>query len=90
MNRPVAPGDDTGDARARRAAAEDLDRDLFLEAGAGTGKTTALVARIMALVRSGVALSSVAAITFHREGRRRVARASPAGTRRGEPSGRLR
>ena len=52
------------DARARRAAAEDLDRDLFLEAGAGTGKTTALVARIMALVRSGVALANVAAITF--------------------------
>ena len=52
------------DARARKAAAEDLDRDLFLEAGAGTGKTTALVARIMALVRSGVALSGIAAITF--------------------------
>ncbi|MDE0654398.1 MAG: UvrD-helicase domain-containing protein [bacterium] len=64
MSRPVLPGDGTGDARARRSAAEDLDRDLFLEAGAGTGKTTALVARIMALVRSGVALSSVAAITF--------------------------
>ena len=61
MNRPVPAG---GDARARRAAAEDLDRDLFLEAGAGTGKTTALVTRIMALVRSGVALSNVAAITF--------------------------
>ena len=53
-----------GDARARRAAAEDLDRNLFLEAGAGTGKTTALVARIMALVRSGVALGNIAAITF--------------------------
>ena len=53
-----------GDARARQAAVEALDRDLFLEAGAGTGKTTALVARIMALVRSGVALSNIAAITF--------------------------
>ena len=52
------------DARARQAAGEDLGRDLFLEAGAGTGKTTALVARIMALVRSGVALANVAAITF--------------------------
>ena len=52
------------DAGARRAAAEDLDRNLFVEAGAGTGKTTALVTRIMALVRSGVPLSDVAAITF--------------------------
>ncbi len=57
-------GQADGDARARRAAVEDLSRDLFLEAGAGTGKTTALVARIMALVRSGVALSNIAAITF--------------------------
>ena len=75
MSRPGPPGDDSGpgpavgdgsdgDARARKAAAEDLTRDLFLEAGAGTGKTTALVARIMALVRSGVALSNIAAITF--------------------------
>ncbi|MXZ31727.1 MAG: AAA family ATPase [Acidimicrobiia bacterium] len=57
-----AAGD--GDARARRAASEDLDRDLFLEAGAGTGKTTALVGRLLALVRSGVAFSDIAAITF--------------------------
>ena len=73
MNRPPHAGDDAhraapdigaDDDRARWAATGDLDRDLFLEAGAGTGKTTALVARIMALVRSGVALSSIAAITF--------------------------
>ena len=75
MSRPVPAGDDPGpgkrvgdgsdgDDRARHAAAEDLTRDLFMEAGAGTGKTTALVARIMALVRSGVALSNIAAITF--------------------------
>ena len=63
MSRQGHAGDD-GDARARRAAATDLDRNLFLEAGAGTGKTTALVARIMALVRSGMALSNIAAITF--------------------------
>ena len=61
---PGGRGGSDGDARARQAAAEDLNRDLFLEAGAGTGKTTALVARIMALVRSGVELSGVAAITF--------------------------
>jgi len=75
VSRPVRAGDDSdpgsgardggdADARARLAAAGDLERDLFLEAGAGTGKTTALVARIMALIRSGVALSNIAAITF--------------------------
>jgi len=36
------------DARARRAAREIFDRPLVLEAGAGTGKTTALVTRILA------------------------------------------
>ena len=36
------------DARARRAAREVFDRPLVLEAGAGTGKTTALVTRILA------------------------------------------
>lgn len=37
---------------------------LFVEAGAGTGKTTALVSRILALVREGVPISQIAAITF--------------------------
>jgi ATP-dependent helicase/nuclease subunit A len=36
------------DARARRAAREVFDRPLVLEAGAGTGKTTALVTRVLA------------------------------------------
>ena len=36
------------DARARRVAREVFDRPLVLEAGAGTGKTTALVTRILA------------------------------------------
>ncbi|MBW1688133.1 MAG: UvrD-helicase domain-containing protein, partial [Deltaproteobacteria bacterium] len=36
------------DARARRLAREVFDRPLVLEAGAGTGKTTALVTRILA------------------------------------------
>jgi ATP-dependent helicase/nuclease subunit A len=38
---------------------------LFVEAGAGSGKTTALVTRVVALVTSGAAeLANVAAITF--------------------------
>jgi ATP-dependent exoDNAse (exonuclease V) beta subunit len=53
------------DAEARRAIFEDLDATLFVEAAAGTGKTTALVGRVVALLRSGrAALESIAAVTF--------------------------
>lgn len=42
-----------------------LDQTLFVEAGAGTGKTTQLVDRIVNLVlTNGVSLANVAAITF--------------------------
>lgn len=41
-----------------------LDETLFVEAGAGTGKTTALVDRIVSLVRAGVGIGALAAITF--------------------------
>ncbi|MCC6437245.1 MAG: UvrD-helicase domain-containing protein, partial [Acidimicrobiales bacterium] len=42
-----------------------LDRTLFVEAGAGTGKTTQLVQRIANLVLDhGVSLAEIAAITF--------------------------
>ena len=54
----------TPDTQARRAIAADLHRSLFVEAGAGTGKTTALVSRIVELVRSGVSPRNFAAITF--------------------------
>jgi ATP-dependent helicase/nuclease subunit A len=44
---------------------EDLDTTLFVEAGAGSGKTSALVNRVLALVTSGRAeLRRIAAITF--------------------------
>ncbi len=53
------------DAEARRIAVEDLERNLFVEAGAGTGKTTILVKRIIEIVRTGRArLVEIAAITF--------------------------
>ncbi len=52
------------DHAARAAIATDLDHTLFVTAGAGSGKTTALIGRLEALVRSGVPLTSVAAITF--------------------------
>ena len=52
------------DHAARRAVDDDLDRTLFLEAGAGSGKTSCLVDRFVALVESGVPADHIAAITF--------------------------
>ncbi|MCH8109535.1 MAG: UvrD-helicase domain-containing protein, partial [Chloroflexi bacterium] len=53
------------DESARRRIREALDETLFVEAGAGTGKTTSLVDRVVGLVSSGrAALGSIAAITF--------------------------
>ena len=52
------------DDDVRVTVATDLDRTLFVEAGAGSGKTTVLVSRVCALVESGVDLTKIAAITF--------------------------
>ena len=59
VRRPLA------DEEARRRIREDLDTTLVVEAAAGTGKTSALVGRILALVKSGRArLSGLVAVTF--------------------------
>jgi len=53
------------DAEERRRIREDLDQTFVVEAAAGTGKTTALVQRIVATVREGRAsLESTVAVTF--------------------------
>ena len=52
------------DQADRQAIAGDLAATLFVEAGAGSGKTTALVERIVALLGSGIAMENIAAITF--------------------------
>jgi ATP-dependent exoDNAse (exonuclease V) beta subunit len=53
------------DQEARDRITDDLDTTLFVEAGAGSGKTTALVNRVLALVTTGTAeLRAIAAITF--------------------------
>lgn len=53
------------DAEARRQIREDLDATLVVEAAAGTGKTTMLVARIIALVQTGrTTLERIIAVTF--------------------------
>ena len=53
------------DAAARAAIEDDLDDTLVVEAAAGTGKTTALVGRILSLLRTGKAqLRGIVAVTF--------------------------
>ena len=52
------------DEAVRSRIREDLDATLFVDAGAGSGKTTVLVDRIVALVASGVPLQHIAAVTF--------------------------
>ncbi len=53
------------DQPARDRIAGDLDTTLFVEAGAGSGKTKSLVERVISIVASGTAeLRSIAAITF--------------------------
>jgi ATP-dependent exoDNAse (exonuclease V) beta subunit len=53
------------DQAVRDRVVRDFDTTFLLEAGAGTGKTTVLVARILAIVRSGRStLDRIVAITF--------------------------
>ncbi|HXX89401.1 MAG TPA: UvrD-helicase domain-containing protein [Acidimicrobiales bacterium] len=52
------------DARARERIATELDTSLVVVAGAGTGKTTELVGRVLEIVAAGAPLREVAAITF--------------------------
>ncbi len=52
------------DSEARKVITARLGDNLFVEAGAGTGKTQSLVDRVVCLVADGTSLSQVAAITF--------------------------
>ena len=53
------------DARARKRIRKSLDENLLVEAGAGTGKTSLLVDRVVNLIVKGKArIEEVAAITF--------------------------
>jgi ATP-dependent helicase/nuclease subunit A len=44
-----------------------LDQTILVRASAGSGKTSVLIDRMVALVRSGVPLGSIVAITFTRK-----------------------
>jgi ATP-dependent exoDNAse (exonuclease V) beta subunit len=53
------------DAEARHRIQHSLDESLIVEASAGTGKTTALVGRIVAVLENGrTTIDKIAAVTF--------------------------
>src|SRR5687767_15515542 len=56
------------DQRARERIAADLDTNLLVEAGAGAGKTTEMIRRMLALVATERAqVEHIAAVTFTRK-----------------------
>ena len=52
------------DQAARDRISSELASTVFVEAGAGSGKTRALVDRVLALIGSGISMENIAAITF--------------------------
>ena len=52
------------DSLARETIVNVLDRNFFVEASAGSGKTTSLVNRMVALVEDGVPVNKICTITF--------------------------
>jgi ATP-dependent exoDNAse (exonuclease V) beta subunit len=52
------------DAQARALIINDIDSNLFVEAGAGSGKTTMLVERMVAMVEKGLPVEKICTITF--------------------------
>ena len=61
----TVPKPELADATARRRILTDFATTLFVEAAAGTGKTTALVGRIVALICEGIStLDRIVAVTF--------------------------
>lgn len=65
MNDSAAP---LPDREARDNIRSDLDTNILVEAGAGSGKTTSLLGRMVELVRTGTAsMQEIAAVTFTRK-----------------------
>ncbi|MBX3249580.1 MAG: UvrD-helicase domain-containing protein [Myxococcales bacterium] len=64
-NEPGAQADPQApDAEARRRIREELQTTFVVEAAAGTGKTTALVGRMLAAIAAGTLLERMVALTF--------------------------
>jgi ATP-dependent helicase/nuclease subunit A len=55
------------DADARDIARTVLDVNLLVEAGAGSGKTTLMVDRVLTMLQAGVPTDAIAAVTFTRK-----------------------
>ena len=52
------------DEAARDRIVRDINSNFFVEAGAGSGKTTVLVKRMVSMVEAGIDVSRICAITF--------------------------
>ena len=52
------------DLKQRSRIVNEVNTNFFVEAGAGSGKTTMLVERMVAMVESGIEVKDIAAITF--------------------------
>jgi ATP-dependent helicase/nuclease subunit A len=56
------------DEAARKSIVERLDRNLLVEAGAGSGKTESMARRMVAMVAGGLcSVDQIAAVTFTRK-----------------------
>ena len=64
---PQHPGHGLPDGPERARIVVDLDANLLVEAGAGAGKTTEMVNRMVALVGAGSPVERIAAVTFTRK-----------------------
>lgn len=56
--------DNSLDLKNRELIKTDTSTNFFVEAGAGSGKTTELVERLLAMVNNGIDVSQICAITF--------------------------
>jgi len=52
------------DTVSRNRIVSEIDRNFFVEAGAGSGKTTMLVSRMVAMVEAGIDIQKICSITF--------------------------
>ena len=52
------------DTLSRNRIVNETDKNFFVEAGAGSGKTTMLVNRMVAMVEAGINIDKICAITF--------------------------
>ncbi len=52
------------DRESRNRIISDINKNIFVEAGAGSGKTTMLVSRMAAMIEAGIDIKKICAITF--------------------------